>query len=115
MLIIFGTIGIVLATIGIGVLLDRRYGLIPRKEKLLEQGRRGLKLPGHAPGEAPATAIAASAGEIEKLRRRNCDTCRGATDPLADDRVTYDGRELLVLHARCRECGRTRATYVSMS
>ena len=114
MLTILGTIGIVLGVIAIGLFIDRKLDVIPRKEKLLEQGRPRLKLPGHAPGEAPATAIAASPGEIEKLRRKKCAACRGETEMLPDDRVIFDERELVVLHARCRRCGRTRSTYVSI-
>ena len=112
MITIVGTILIVLATIGVGLLIDRKWDVLPRKDKLLAAGKRGLKLPGYVAGEAPSTAIDASAGEIEKLRRTKCDACRGEMDALADDRVTYDGAELLVLHARCTKCGRTRATYV---
>jgi hypothetical protein len=108
---IIGTILIVLATVGIGLLIDRKWGVIPRREKLLEGGRR-FKLPGHTAGEAPGTAIDVTAGELEKLRRKKCDVCRGETDALADDRVMFDGRELVVVHARCRRCDRIRATYV---
>jgi hypothetical protein len=111
MITIIGTLLIVLATIGVGLLVDRKWGVIPRREKLLEAARRP-KLPGHAPGEAPATALEVSAGELEKLRRKKCDACRGETDALADDHVTYDGRDLLVLHSRCKRCGRSRSTYV---
>ena len=112
MITIIGTLLIVLASVGVGLLIDRKWGVIPRKEKLLEAGRRGLKLPGYAAGEAPSTAIDVSPGELEKLRRKKCDACRGETDALADDRVTFDGRELLVVHARCRRCSRARSTYV---
>lgn len=112
MITIIGTLLIVLGTVGIGLLVDRKWGVIPRKEKLLEAGRRGFKLPGHAAGEAPVTAIDVSPGELEKLRRKKCDACRGETDALADDQVTFDGRELLVVHSRCRKCQKVRATYV---
>ena len=114
MITIIGTILIVLATIGVGVLVDRKWSIIPRKEKLLAAGRRGLKLPGYVAGEAPATAIDVSAGELEKLRRKKCEVCGGATDALADDTVTYDGRSLLVVHARCGRCDHSRTTYVAV-
>jgi len=111
-LTVIGTILIVLGTVGIGLLIDRKWDVIPRKQKLLEAGRRGLALPGYAAGEAPATAIEVGPGALEQLRRKTCEACRGETDALADDRVTYDDRELLVVHARCRRCGRARSTYV---
>ena len=112
MITIIGTIVIVVATVGIGLLIDRKWHVIHRKEKLLEAGRRGLALPGHAAGEAPATAIEVSSAELEALRRKKCEACRSETDALADDAVVYDGRELLVVHARCRRCNRPRTTYV---
>jgi hypothetical protein len=111
MITVIGTILIVLATIGAGLLIDRKWGFLPRREKLLEAGRRPL-LPAHAPGEAPATALEVSPAELEKLRRKKCDACRGDTDALPDDHVTYDGRDLLVVHSRCRRCGKARSTYV---
>ena len=111
MITIVGTILIVLATIGIGLLIDRKWSFLPRKEQLLEAGHRP-QLPAHDPGEAPATALSLGPAELEKLRRKKCDACRGATDALPDDHVTYDGRDLLVVHSRCRRCGKARSTYV---
>ena len=111
MITIIGTLLIVLATIGVGLLVDRKWSILPRKERLLEAGRRP-QLPGHAPGEAPATALELSPGELETLRRKRCDACRGETDALADDHVTYDDHDLRVVHSRCRRCGKARSTYV---
>lgn len=110
MLTILGTILVVLATMGLGVLVDRKWSILPRKERMLPAPRPAL--PGHAPGEAPATALTMTSGELEALRRTRCPACKGDTDVLADDRVVYDGRELLVVHTRCRRCARVRATYV---
>ena len=111
MITIIGTLLIVLATIGVGLLVARKWSILPRKERLLAAGRRP-QLPGHAPGEAPATALELGPGELEKLRRKKCGACGGETDALADDRVTYDEHDLLVVHARCRRCGTPRSTYV---
>jgi hypothetical protein len=111
MLIILGTILIVLATMGVGVLVDRRWSILPRKERMLA-AQPTLALPGHVPGDAPVTAIDVTAGELEMLRRARCSACKGDTDALADDHVTFDGSELLVVHAKCRRCGRARSTYV---
>jgi hypothetical protein len=110
MLTLIGTILIVLASIGVGVAADRRWGLLPRKAL----PRPAVKLLGHAPGEAPATAIEVTAGALEQLRRARCGDCKGETDILADDRVTYDDRELLVIHTQCRRCRRAHSTYVQL-
>ena len=114
MWIVIGTIAIVLTTIGLGVAIDRRWGVIPRKAKLLEAQRPGLALPPHAPGEAPATAIHAGPAELEQLRRRQrCPACRAAMAGRPDDRVIYDGRELLVLHFACPRCATPKSVYVA--
>ena len=110
MITIIGTILIVIVTAGIGFLVDRKWAVIYRKKQLATGS--GLALPGHAAGEAPATALEVTAFALEALRRKNCDASRGETDALADDTVTFDGRELLVVHARCRRCNRGRSTYV---
>ena len=111
MITVIGTLLIVLATIGVGLLIDRRWSFLPRKQTLLAAGQRP-QLPAHAPGEAPATALDLSPRELEALRRKPCDACRGETDALADDHVTYDGRDLVVVHSRCTRCGKARSTYV---
>ena len=111
MLTIIGTLLIILATVGAGVLVDRRWSILPRRERMLA-AKPDLQLTGDVAGEAPATAIDVTAGELEMLRRARCHACRGDTDVLADDHVTCDDRDLLVVHATCRRCGKARSTYV---
>jgi hypothetical protein len=111
MLTILGTILIALATMGIGVLVDRKWSILPRKERMLA-AKPLPALPGHVAGAAAATAIDVTAGELETLRRARCHACRGDTDTLADDRITYDGRDLLVVHVKCRRCSVMHRTYV---
>ena len=114
--IVLGTIGIVAATVVAGVLVDRKWGILPRPKDLLEAGKPQRALPGHAPGESPATAISASPMQIEKLRRsQRCRTCKGPLDVLADDTVTYDERELLVLQFHCPRCKAKTFVYVRAS
>jgi len=112
--IVLGTIGVVGATIVAGVLADRKWGLLPRPALLLEAGKPKRALPGHGPGEAPATAIAAGPMEIEKLRRhRRCAACKGELDVLADDTATYNGRDLTILRFRCPRCDEKTLVYVA--
>ena len=96
---VIGTIAIVLGTIVAGVFVERRFG--PRR--LLAE-RRAKQL--HAPGDAPATALT---GDVAKLRRQLC--CKVAMS-VEEDRVTYDGRELVVLRFHCARCDAKRALYV---
>jgi hypothetical protein len=109
--IVIGTIAIVLATVSAGVLLDRRFGLLPRKQ--LPAGPRH-SLPGHAEGEAAATAILVSVGELERLRRRKCPSCTTLMDVGAESAVQYEGRELRVLSFRCPQCQKHQALYVEL-
>ena len=110
--IVLGTIGVVSATIVAGVLVDRKWGL--RTADLLEAGKPKRALPGHGPGEAAATAIAAGPMDIEKLRRsRRCQACKGALDVLADDTATYDGRDLTILRFRCPHCDEKTLVYLA--
>jgi hypothetical protein len=97
---VIGTIAIVLGTIVIGVFVERRFG-----PKRLEAGKRAKQL--DAPGDSPATALS---GDLAKLRQQLC--CK---QPMAveDDRITYDGRELVVLRFTCAECGAKRSLYVT--
>lgn len=113
MLTILGTLAIVLVTIVLGVAADRRWGILPRKERLLAAAARPrFQLPAHAAGDAPATALPLAPAALAKLRRRRCPACRGRTTPLPDDHVTFDGRPLLLVRARCTRCGHAHATYV---
>ncbi|MBA3392408.1 MAG: hypothetical protein H0T89_07175 [Deltaproteobacteria bacterium] len=115
---IVGTIAIVLGAIGIGVVVDRKWHILPRKDRLQAASRPRLaaavKAAIHAAGEAPGTARAARASELPTLRARRCATCHAPTEPQPDDHVMYDGRELLVLHDRCTRCDHVRATYVDV-
>jgi uncharacterized protein with PIN domain len=110
---VLGTIGIALATVVLGMLADRKWHVIPRKETLIEAGKPTRLLAGYAPGDAAATAIASSPGEIEKLRRKQrCPKCSTEMNAIADDRVSYEEHELVVLRFSCPKCKAARSIYV---
>ena len=111
--IVLGTIAIVGATIGVGIVVDRKWGLLPRAKQLAAPRP---KLSGYADGEAPETAIVASPMAIEKLRRdRRCPACKSPMDARADDRITYDSRELIILHFQCPRDATKLSLYVAPS
>jgi hypothetical protein len=114
--VIIGTITIVCAVVVIGVLVDRKVGILPRPEQLKDsekaiRARRGAD---YAAGDAPSTAIRARGAQLDKLRSsRRCATCRETLVTAGDDeRVRYGDGELLVLHLRCPKCSETRSVYV---
>ena len=111
MMIVLGTIGIVLITIAIGILIDRKHGILPKPTELLEPREPEKPKQTYAAGEAPATAIRARAGQLEKLRVQRCAVCRKEMAVGPDDKVRYDDRDLLVLHFTC-SCGSKRSLYV---
>jgi hypothetical protein len=104
---VLGTLGIVAATIVIGVLADRRFGLLPRPRELLEAGKPGLKLPPHAPGEAPETALPAPPPTVR------CRACRSKALPDGDSRATYGDRTLVVRRYLCPRCAATTTIYTT--
>ena len=100
-----GTLGIVAAVIAVGVLVDRKVGLLPRPRDLLEAGRPGWKLPAHAPGAAPETALAASPRAVR------CHACRRTTRLEDESRATYGDRELVIRRYRCPRCAAITTIY----
>ena len=108
---ILGTIVIVLITVAVGLLVDRKYKLLPSPETLDAEQRKPPP-PTHGPGEAPATAIRANDTQLAHLREQHCSTCRTKKTNTPDDTVRYDERELLVLHFTCPACVHSSVLYV---
>src|SRR5262249_29626133 len=103
-LVLLGTTGFVAAPQPTCGLVADNWRSLPRRKDLA------------AAAESAATAIAASRMQIEKLRRaQRCRTCKGPLDVLADDTVTYDDRELLVLQFHCPRCNAKTFVYVRAS
>lgn len=107
--IVIGTIAFVIVSITAGLYLDRRFGLLPRRDKL--QAPKPA-LPAHADGEAPATAIYATS--LEPLRERACRTCKTSMEATTDT-VRYEGRALTVLAFTCPRCGAHDRIYVDLA
>jgi hypothetical protein len=105
---IVGTLAIVLITIAVGLLVDRKHSILPKPTELAEPKQP----PKHGAGEAPATAIRARDGQLAKLRVQRCAPCGAVMANEADDTVRYDARELLVLHFACPACSSRRVLYV---
>jgi hypothetical protein len=102
---VLGTLGVVAAVIAAGVLVDRRFGILPRPRELREADKPGLKLPPHAPGEAPETAL------DEPPRAVRCRECRRTMRLEGESRATYGDRELVIRRYRCARCEATTAIY----
>ncbi len=111
MMIVLGTLAIVGVTVVVGMFVDRRFALLPRREAL-EAAKRPA-LPGHLAGEAPSTAIRAREAQLAKLRTgQRCPSCRSEMTALPDDVVRYDNRDLYLLRFTCPRCRIDRSLYV---
>ena len=104
---VLGTLGIVGAVIAAGMLVDRRFGLLPRPRDLLEAGKPGPKLPPHAPGEAAETALAAPPPTVR------CRACHRPARPDGDSRATYGDRALVVRRYLCPRCAAITTIYTT--
>jgi hypothetical protein len=112
MTIVIGTIAIVAAVIVVGVIVDRKIGIVPRPEELRDAQKP--RTASYAAGEAPSSAIRATTERLANLcASRRCTACREHATCESDDRVRYDDRELLVLRFRCGKCGATQALYIA--
>jgi len=102
---VVGTVGVVGLVIAAGILVDRRFGVLPRARELRDAGKPGLKLPPHAPGEAAETALAAPPRIVR------CHACRRPTQLQGEDRATYGARELVIQRYRCPRCDAITTVY----
>lgn len=110
--VIVGSIAVVLAVVIVGVFIDRRRPLLPRPEVLAPPPKPA---PTHGLGEAPQSAFRVGDAQLARLRSsQRCLACRSEMTYLADadDRVRYDGRELVVLHFACPRDQTKRTIYV---
>jgi hypothetical protein len=107
--IVLGTLAVVAAAIAIGVLVDRKVGLLPRPRDLLEAGKPGTKPAPHAPGEAPETALATPPRTV------HCRACHASTQLEGTSRTTYGDRELVVQRHRCTSCATITRIYCEAS
>jgi hypothetical protein len=109
---IIGTIVIVLITIAVGLVLDRKTSLVPKPEELATPPKRATT---HGAGEAPATALRAGEVALANLRKgQRCPACRSEMTyaESADDHVRYNERDMLVLHFTCPRCATKKVIYV---
>ena len=107
---VIGTIAIVAATVAIGVFLTRRTRLVPQPEELSAPPRRAPRV---EPGLTAATAIRATAAQLDRLRTaQRCTACRTTLSSEPDDTARFDGGELTLLRFRCATCGAKRTLYV---
>lgn len=108
---ILGTVALIAVTVALGVWIDRKHSVVPKPSDFAPAARKKMVVT-YAAGEAPATAIRARAGQLDRLRGQRCGECRAELRAASEDTVRYDGRELLVLRFACPACSTKRSLYV---
>jgi hypothetical protein len=113
-LAVLGTIAVIAGFIGIGVLVDRKWSLLPRPEQLAVGPAPARPKPLYAPGAAAETAIATTADELTRIvgRRRHC---RRPMERDGDESIRYGDRALTVVRLRCPVCGERESMYVELA
>ena len=108
---VLGTIAIVACTIAIGIVVDRKLGLLPRPDKRRAPAKR-LPLT-HDAGEAPAVAIRATPEQLATLcESQPCTRCGSMVVGAQDDGVQFNGHRLIVLGFDCPQCRARRSLYI---
>ena len=103
MIAVIGTLLIIIATIVVGRVIDKR--LAPAPDELAGKPRV-------LPGEAPAAAIRVRPAQLARLRAgQRCPDCRAAMRGLPDEDIRYGERRMIVLHFACPDCGKNRSLY----
>jgi hypothetical protein len=110
--VIIGTLAIVLVSVVIGLLIDRKAPILGKPEEPPADDLK--KRSTHGAGEAPMTALRIRDDQLDKLRAtQRCPRCRSRMESAPDDHVRYDDADLLVCHFTCENCPGTRTIYVA--
>ncbi|HVV84056.1 MAG TPA: hypothetical protein VHE35_13365 [Kofleriaceae bacterium] len=108
MWVVLGTVAIVIAMVGLGLVLDRWIGVLPRPEELTAGQRPAPSLP--AAGETAGCAIrATSAARSRVIARQRC--CQVTMAAGAEEPVVLAGKRLVVVRLTCAVCGAHRPLY----
>ena len=106
---VLGTLGVVAAVIVIGVLLDRRFSLVPRPEEVRELG----KPPPDPPGTVASAPLRLTPRKLARaLLGQYCVACKTRLDAGPGEPVRLAGKELQLYRMTCSKCGAGRGLYV---
>jgi hypothetical protein len=111
--VILGTIGIVAAMIGLGVLIDRKWSILPRPGELAKIDPKAP--PPDPPGTAPGAALRLTEKKLERAREsQRCAACKARLTAGPGETIRFGDRQLQVFRMTCENCGATRALYVEV-
>ena len=111
--VILGTIGIVAAVIGLGVLIDRKWSILPRPGELAQADAKAP--PPDPPGTAPGAALRLTEKKLERaLESQRCAACKARVTAGPGETIRFGDKELRVFRLTCGKCGAGRALYVDV-
>lgn len=113
--VILGTLGIVAGVIVAGMLIDRRWSILPRKGELATIDAKPPPPAPEPPGTVPAAALRITPRKLEKaLVAQRCVACKARLDAGPGEPIRYANRELQVFRMTCANCGAGRGLYVDI-
>ena|SRR5689334_13803990 len=109
--VILGTIGIVGVVVTLGILIDRRWSILPRPGELAQLDPKAPKP--DPPGTTPATALRLTPRKLTAaLAAQRCTDCNSRLTAGAGDPIRLGDRALTVYRLTCSKCGASRALYI---
>jgi hypothetical protein len=109
--VVLGTLAVVAAVIAIGVLIDRRWSILPRPEELRDEG--APKPPPDPPGTVASAPLRLTARKLSRaLVAQRCVTCRTRLEAGPGEPIRFAGKELQLFRMTCGTCGAGRGLYV---
>ncbi|MCB9560821.1 MAG: hypothetical protein H6708_10480 [Kofleriaceae bacterium] len=109
-----GTLAVVGVFVGLGLWLDRRVSVLPRKEELIEAGRPRPLGADHEVGQAPHTALGCDRARMARVAGAQRCACKRMMTPQPEDEVRFGDRTLAVVRVACPTCGATRTLYFDL-
>jgi hypothetical protein len=110
--IALGTMAVVAAVIALGVVIDRRFSLLPRPGEL-----RALDAPPpDPPGSTPAAALRVPAPRLSRvLSGQRCTSCKRRVTAGDGSPIRLGDHALAVYKLTCPACATSRALYVDVT
>jgi hypothetical protein len=113
--VVLGTLAIVAGVIALGVVIDRRWSILPRKGEYAKAAAARAAPPPDPPGTTPAAALRVPMARLPRLlAAQRCASCkkRIAGSPDDGEQIVLGERALVVFRLTCASCRASRALYV---
>jgi hypothetical protein len=109
--VILGTIGIVGVVVTLGMLIDRRWSILPRPGELAKIDPKAPKP--DPPGTSATAALRLTPRKLTAaLAAQRCAECNARLTAGPGEPIRLGDRSLTVYRLTCPSCGATRALYI---